>query len=112
MNKALVIARLREHEPELKAAGIARLFLFGSVARGDGGNDVDLMAEFDESRRLTLFDKAGLEVRLAEILDVPVDLCGAPDVERAGQGKSRARGRACLFVILSIPCATFLTPSA
>jgi predicted nucleotidyltransferase len=75
MNKAVVIARLREHEPELKAAGIARLFLFGSVARGERGNDVDLMAEFDESRRLTLFDKAGLEVRLAEILDVPVDLC-------------------------------------
>ena len=75
MNKAVVIARLREHEPELKAAGIARLFLFGSVARGELGNDVDLMAEFDETRRLTLFDKAGLEMRLAEILNVPVDLC-------------------------------------
>jgi hypothetical protein len=34
------------------------------------------MAEFDESRRFTLFDKAGLEVRLAEIPDVPVDPCG------------------------------------
>jgi predicted nucleotidyltransferase len=75
LHKAVVIAKLREHEPELKAAGIARLFLFGSVARGERGNDVDLMAEFDQSRRFTLFDKAGLEVRLAEILDVPVDLC-------------------------------------
>jgi hypothetical protein len=35
MNKSVVIARLREHEPELKAAGIARLFLFCSVARGE-----------------------------------------------------------------------------
>ena len=111
MNKAAVIARLREHEPELKAAGIARLFLFGSVARGERGNDVDLMAEFDESRRFTLFDKAGLEVRLAEILDVPVDLCGRTDAERVGQGKSRARGRTCLFVILSMACATYVTPS-
>ena len=42
MHKAVVIAKLREHEPELKAAGIARLFLFGSVARGERGNDVDL----------------------------------------------------------------------
>ena len=75
MHKAVVIAKLREHEPELKAAGVVRLLLFGSVARGEQGNDVDLMAEFDESRRFTLFDKAGLEVRLAEILDVPVDLC-------------------------------------
>ena len=32
----------------------------------------------------------------------------APDVERTSQGKSRARGRACLFVILSMACATYV----
>jgi predicted nucleotidyltransferase len=31
-----VIARLRSHEPELRAAGVVRLFVFGSTARGDG----------------------------------------------------------------------------
>jgi len=35
MDKSIIIAKLREHEPELKAAGIVRLSLFGSVARGD-----------------------------------------------------------------------------
>jgi predicted nucleotidyltransferase len=35
MDKSTIIAKLREHEPELKAAGIVRLSLFGSVARGD-----------------------------------------------------------------------------
>lgn len=29
MNKEQVIAKLREHEPELKAAGIVRLAVFG-----------------------------------------------------------------------------------
>jgi predicted nucleotidyltransferase len=34
-----VIATLRAHEAELRAAGIRALSLFGSVARGDAGQD-------------------------------------------------------------------------
>ena len=76
MNKEQVLAKLREHEPELKAAGIVRLSLFGSVARGEATaqSDIDLMGEFDRARHLTLFDMAGLEVRLGEILETRVDL--------------------------------------
>ena len=52
-----VIAALRTHEAELRSAGIRRLSLFGSVARGDGeaANDVDLAAEFDPNARMDLF---------------------------------------------------------
>jgi len=76
MDKSTVIAKLREHEPELKAAGITRLSLFGSIARGEATvqSDVDLMGDFDRARGLTLFDLAGLEVRLCEILETRVDL--------------------------------------
>jgi len=76
IDKSTIIARLREHEPELKAAGIIRLALFGSVARGEATaqSDVDLMGDFDRARGLTLFDMAGLEVRLGEILETRVDL--------------------------------------
>jgi len=35
MNRDYVIAALRAREAELKAAGILRLSLFGSVARGE-----------------------------------------------------------------------------
>lgn len=35
MDRDAVIARLRAHEAELRAAGIARVYLFGSVARGE-----------------------------------------------------------------------------
>ena len=34
MDKSAIIAKLREHEGELKAAGIEHLFLHGSYARG------------------------------------------------------------------------------
>src|ERR1017187_6712009 len=37
MNGEQVIAKLREHEPELKAAGVEHLFLHGSYARGTAG---------------------------------------------------------------------------
>jgi len=76
MDSSTVIAKLREHEPELKAAGIIRLSLFGSVARGDASaeSDVDLMAEFDPARQFSLLDMVGLENRIADILGVRVDL--------------------------------------
>ena len=77
MNREQVIATLRYHEQELRASGIVRLSLFGSVARGERGNDVDLMAEFDTSRQFSLLDMVGFENRLADMLGVPVDLAPA-----------------------------------
>jgi uncharacterized protein len=79
MDKATVIAKLREYEPELKAAGIMRLSLFGSVARGDASSesDVDLMAELDPAKQFSLLDMVRLENRLADILGVRVDLTPA-----------------------------------
>ena len=77
MDREQVIATLRAPEQELKSAGIRRLSLFGSIARGEAGNDLDLMAEFDASKRLSLLDMVGLENRLADILGVPVDLAPA-----------------------------------
>lgn len=49
MDKGSVIQTLRMYEPELRAAGIVHLRLFGSVARGESyaGSDIDLMADFD-----------------------------------------------------------------
>ena len=79
MNREQVIATLRAHETELKRAGIVRLSIFGSVARGDESakSDVDLMAEFEPSRQLSIVDMVGLENRLADILGVHVDLAQA-----------------------------------
>jgi len=76
MDREQVIATLREHETELRAAGVVRLWLFGSTVRGDRGpdSDIDLLAAFDETRRISLMDVAGIEIRLSGMLSQPVDL--------------------------------------
>jgi predicted nucleotidyltransferase len=63
-----VLATLRAHEAELRAAGIRRLSLFGSVARGEAGpdSDVDLVVELDRDAHIDLFRLTGLEQRIAE----------------------------------------------
>jgi predicted nucleotidyltransferase len=76
MDRDHVITKLREHEPELKAAGIVHLRLHGSLARGTATatSDVDLIAEFDASKRLSLLDMVGIENHLSDLLGVRVDL--------------------------------------
>lgn len=76
LDKHWVIAKLREHETELKAAGIAHLVLHGSVARGEASteSDIDLIGDFDRTKGLTLFDLVGLERKLTGILGRHVDL--------------------------------------
>jgi len=89
LDSDLVIARLREHEAELRDAGVVRLALFGSVARREASahSDVDLMAEFDTAREYSLLDRVHLQNRLAEILGALVDL--APVRALTGIGPSR-----------------------
>jgi uncharacterized protein len=76
MEREQALAKLREHEQELRAAGILTLSLFGSLARGDADDqsDVDLMADFDADAKLSLLAVVGLENRLSDILGVKAEL--------------------------------------
>jgi predicted nucleotidyltransferase len=68
---------LREHEPELKAAGVAHLTLHGSYARGaeiSAQSDVDVIADSDRARKLSLIGRVHIENRLTDILGVKADL--------------------------------------
>jgi uncharacterized protein len=82
MTKAEVIAKLRARESELRAMGIERLSLFGSVARGEegAGSDVDLAVRFAAPARETLGVFEFLEVResIADLLGTSVDLVTEP----------------------------------
>lgn len=71
-----VTAVLRSHAQELNSSGILHLALHGSVARGEAraDSDVDLIADFDRTKGLSLFDLVGLQLRLSGILDATVDL--------------------------------------
>ena len=76
MDRERILATLREHEPELKAAGLLHLRLFGSVARGDNtpASDVDLLADYDEAKNLSLIGVVRLEHQLEAILGAEVHL--------------------------------------
>jgi predicted nucleotidyltransferase len=89
-----VVLRLREHKEELQAAGIVHLSVFGSVARGEAtsASDVDLLADFDKSKRMTLVKIGSLQGRLTELLGVHVDL-SSPEWMRE-PAKSRALSEA------------------
>lgn len=83
-----MIAALRGREKELRAAGVVRISLFGSTVRGEQrpDSDVDLLAAFDSSRRLSLLDVVGIERQISDVLGRPVEL-----VEE-GTLKPRVRG--------------------
>jgi predicted nucleotidyltransferase len=90
MEKGLVLEMLRLHEPELRAAGILHLRLFGSVARGESSvqSDIDLMADFDRSKRRTLVTMARLENRLSDILGAKVDLAHVGSMREAVRARA------------------------
>ena len=76
MDREQVIATLRGHELELRAVGVIRLSLFGSTARGDHrpDSDIDLLAAFDDTRRISILDVAGIEQQISLMLGHSVEL--------------------------------------
>jgi predicted nucleotidyltransferase len=77
MDREQVLNKLRAVLPELRDEfGVAELYLFGSLARGDHrpGSDVDLVVQFAPGTHPTLFTLAGLYGRLVDLLGCPVDL--------------------------------------
>ena len=84
MNRDEVIAVLRAHEPELKAAGVVSLALFGSVARGDNRDDtdVDVVVRLSDEASQGGFAYFGrleaLRDRLTVTVGRPVDVIAEP----------------------------------
>jgi predicted nucleotidyltransferase len=83
MEREQVIAALKAHEPELRAAGIATVSLFGSLARGDSrARDVDVVVRLRETFSKPGLDYVGrlqdLERRLSEIIGCKVDVIEEP----------------------------------
>ncbi len=75
MKRSDAIARLKEHETELKQLGVQRLYLFGSTARGDARDDSDVDLFFDyEEGSFGLFDLMDVQERAARILDGKADV--------------------------------------
>jgi len=73
---AAVLRKLRDAEAVLHQEGVSALWVFGSVARGEGraDSDVDLALEFDPERRPTLFTLARLQELIEQQLGTKVDI--------------------------------------
>lgn len=71
-----ILMRLRRHKPDLQHRGLAKLWVFGSVVRGEArpDSDIDLAAEFDPQAKVSLTGFARLRGDLSDMLGAPVDL--------------------------------------
>ena len=91
MRREEVLAVLKAHEAELRARGVARVALFGSLARGEArpDSDVDLMVEIDPAAGLDLWRYAGVVEFIRALFDTPVDVADRstmyPDVRRSAE---------------------------
>jgi len=89
---------LRESRSVLDAFGVARLSLFGSFARDEGGedSDVDLLVEFN--RPIGLFEFVRLQRQLGELVGHRVDLV-TPAALAPVPRPNPKRGRCCRLEI-------------
>jgi hypothetical protein len=75
MRRDEALNRLREHEAELKRLGVERLFMFGSTARDEAGDESDVDLFFDyEKGELGLFQLMDLKDYAARLLGCRADI--------------------------------------
>jgi uncharacterized protein len=75
MDRDAAIAKLKEHEAELKQLGVEHLYLFGSTARGEAREDSDVDLFFDHPLgSLGLFELMDVKVAAARILGRKTDI--------------------------------------
>ncbi|MBV8362785.1 MAG: nucleotidyltransferase domain-containing protein [Deltaproteobacteria bacterium] len=75
MDRNAAIAKLKEHETELKRLGVEHLYLFGSTARGEAREDSDVDLFFDHPLgSLGLFELMDVKDAAARILGRKTDI--------------------------------------
>lgn len=84
MTRDEAVRMVKQHEDELRARGVTRLALFGSLARGEAGpgSDVDVLVDIEDGRKFSIIDHGSLRVMLCDIFgretDVVVRSCLRP----------------------------------
>lgn len=76
MTRDQAIRILRRHADALRARGVIRLEIVGSMARGDAraDSDIDLLADIDTNRRFSLIDHSGLRLFCCDLLKREADV--------------------------------------
>ncbi len=75
MQREQAIAKLKQHEAELRRLGVEHLYLFGSTSRGTAREDSDVDLFFDYERgKLGLFELMDIKERTSRILGCKADI--------------------------------------
>jgi len=73
-----IIAKLREIEPDIRAEGVRKLWIFGSRARGDArpDSDLDVLIELDPTSKFGWLNLTGVSLACQDAtgLDVQVTI--------------------------------------
>jgi hypothetical protein len=84
MRRDDAIARLREHEAELRQLGVVHLYLFGSTARGDATEDSDVDLFFDYARgKFGLYELMDVKDATRRILGRRTDIMTRDSIHKA-----------------------------
>lgn len=80
MDRQQIITILKGQKDLLRRFSVKKVYLFGSSARNEAtdASDVDLIVEFDQNARVSLFQFSRLRRELSQVLDCDVDLA-TPD---------------------------------
>jgi uncharacterized protein len=91
MNRDEAIAKLKQHEAELKQLGVQHLYLFGSTARGDARNDSDVDLFFDYERgKLGLYELIDVKEAAVRILGCKTDIVTRDSIHKALRARIEA----------------------
>ena len=91
MDRPAAIARLKEHETELRQLGVQHLYLFGSTARGEARDDSDVDLFFDYERgKFGLFDLMEVKETAARILGCNTDIMTRDSIHKLLRAKVEA----------------------
>jgi predicted nucleotidyltransferase len=79
-----VLGVLRTHEADLRQQGIARVAVFGSVARQEAtpASDVDILVDLDPHHIPTLLTYVGIQMTLSEWLGHEVHMAVRENLKR------------------------------
>ena len=91
MDRTEAIARLQEHEVELKKLGVEHLYLFGSTARGEAGAESDVDLFFDYPRgKFGLYELMDVKETAARILGRKTDIMTRDSIHKALRARIEA----------------------
>ncbi|MBC2711368.1 MAG: nucleotidyltransferase domain-containing protein [Desulfosarcina sp.] len=76
MNRHQIITILKGQKDLLRRFSVKKVYLFGSSARNEATDtsDVELIVEFSQNARVSLFQFARLRRELSQVLDCDVDI--------------------------------------